>query len=203
MIKALARIQKALHAPKDNKNNFGNYNYRSCEDILKAVKPLLLEDETVTMSDDIVLIGDRYYVKATATFTKGKDSTSVHAFAREDISKKGMDLAQLTGSCSSYSRKYSLSGLFAIDNEKDADTRDNTNMEASTTHGNNQPPQYEDDDSKEWLDIDKNTKAWDGCKALFTGGMTAQQVVIKMRTKYKVSRKVAEFIETELPKGEL
>lgn len=121
--KILADIQVRLAAPKDSKNSFGNYNYRSCESILKALKPLLHEhNSSVTLQDDIQDVGGRIYVKATATLTTGDgESVSVSAFAREAASKKGMDEAQVTGAASSYARKYALGGLFAIDDNADAD----------------------------------------------------------------------------------
>lgn len=124
-MKILNKIQKELKAPKAQKNTFGNYNYRSCEDILEAVKPLL-EDATLTINDEVVLIGDRYYIKATATIKQGAESFSISAFAREPEGRKGMDEAQVTGATSSYARKYALNGLFAIDDTKDADTMDNS-----------------------------------------------------------------------------
>jgi len=126
-MKELQLIQSALKAPKSNTNNFGKYKYRSCEDILEAVKPLLAEQQcSLVINDEIVLIGERYYVKATATIENGAPPEvgiiSVSAYAREPQEKKGMDLAQLTGATSSYARKYALNGLFAIDDTKDADT---------------------------------------------------------------------------------
>ena len=117
---ALSKIQKELNAPKSQYNSFGNYRYRNCEDILAAVKPLL-DDGTITLTDDIVMVGNRIYVKAIATFTKGNDSISVSAFAREPEDKKGMDASQITGAASSYARKYALNGLLCIDDNKDAD----------------------------------------------------------------------------------
>lgn len=123
----LQAIQSDLKAPKGQKNTFGNYNYRSCEDILEAVKPLLQKQGLVlTISDDVVEVGGRIYVKATAIIGDGETQTSVSAFARESEDKKGMDAAQITGAASSYARKYALNGLFCIDDTKDADTRDNT-----------------------------------------------------------------------------
>lgn len=120
---ALMRIQQKLKAPKNQRNSFGNYNYRSCEDILEAVKPLLeQEDVTLLLQDDLVQVGDRYYVKATATFMRGTDRIEATAFAREAETKKGMDDSQITGTASSYARKYALNGLFLIDDTKDADT---------------------------------------------------------------------------------
>jgi hypothetical protein len=123
-------IQSRLNAPKKQRNTYGNYNYRSCEDILEAVKPLLAETECVlTIHDEIVQVADRIYVKATATLTTstGKEYTTT-AFAREAETKKGMDESQITGSASSYARKYALNGLFCIDDNKDADAL-NTNKE--------------------------------------------------------------------------
>ncbi len=120
----LAKIQKELKAPKGQLNKFGGYNYRSCEDILEAVKPLL-DGAILTLQDEIINIGDRFYVKATATFTDGTYTHSVTAMAREPETKKGMDESQITGMASSYARKYALNGLFCIDDTKDADTMDN------------------------------------------------------------------------------
>ena len=123
-MKELLYIQGELKAPKNQRNTFGNYNYRSCEDILEAVKPLLQSTETVlTVSDEVVQVGDRIYVKATATLKKldGTVLESVSAFAREDETQKGMSVSQITGSASSYARKYALNGLFLIDDVKDAD----------------------------------------------------------------------------------
>ena len=120
---ALIAIQKKLKAPKDLYNKFGNYKYRSAESILEAVKPLLAENGVLmTITDEIVLIGNRYYVKATATVQKGGDTRFGVGYAREDDSKKGMDGSQVTGASSSYARKYALNGLFLIDDTKDADT---------------------------------------------------------------------------------
>lgn len=116
----LNEIQQKLKAPKNQKNTFGNYNYRSCEDILEAVKPLL-GDATLTITDEIVEVGGRVYVKATATLKDGAIETKTTAFARESETKKGMDDSQITGSASSYARKYALNGLFLIDDTKDAD----------------------------------------------------------------------------------
>lgn len=120
----LAAVQLELKAPKGQRNSFGNYDYRSAEDILEAVKPLLNDNGlTLIVDDSIELIGDRYYVKATATVFNGAGETvSSNAYAREADDKKGMDSAQVTGATSSYARKYALNGLFAIDDAKDADT---------------------------------------------------------------------------------
>ena len=118
----LLKIQTKLVAPKNQYNAFGKYKYRSCEDILEALKPLLSEHgASVRITDDVVLVGDRFYVKATASICVGSNCISVSAFAREGLDKKGMDEAQITGAASSYARKYALNGLFLIDDTKDAD----------------------------------------------------------------------------------
>ena len=124
----LYTIQQNLKAPKSQHNSFGDYNYRSCEDIQEAVKPLLGELKAVLLlEDDIKLIGDRYYIVASATLQDVESDESITniAYARETDSKPKMDAAQITGSCSSYARKYALNGLFCIDDAKDPDTMNN------------------------------------------------------------------------------
>lgn len=126
----LSEIQAELKAPKNQRNNFGGYDYRSCEDILEAVKPLCKAHNVVlNISDEIVMVGERYYVRATATLIdlddqKGDAIATIEnvAYAREEENKKGMDASQVTGATSSYARKYALNGLFCIDDTKDADT---------------------------------------------------------------------------------
>lgn len=154
----LLNIQNELKAPKNQHNNFGNYDYRSCEDILETVKPLCKEQKVVlNISDEIVMIGNRYYVKAIATLVDLEDKTEDCiatieniAYAREEENKKGMDASQVTGATSSYARKYALNGLFCIDDTKDADTdaykkQQNNKQEynksdnAQNTKSNNQP----------------------------------------------------------------
>ena len=117
MIKELLEIQSKLKAPKGQYNTFGKYKYRSAEDILEAVKPLLAEQKcTVVLSDDVISIGSRIYIKATATLSNADGAEVVStAYAREDETKKGMDGSQITGTASSYARKYALNGLFLID----------------------------------------------------------------------------------------
>jgi hypothetical protein len=126
-MKKLTEVQRNLKANKSKFNSFGKYRYRSCEDILEAVKPLL-EGMTLVISDEIVLVGDRYYIKATATLkdVETGEIESSTAYAREALDKKGMDESQITGTASSYARKYALNGLLCIDDTKDADTMDNT-----------------------------------------------------------------------------
>lgn len=121
---ALASVQSELKAPKGQFNKFGGYNYRSCEDILEAVKPILkAHDLALHLADEPAMVGERYYIKATATLTDftGQQISST-AYAREPLDKKGMDDSQITGTASSYARKYALNGLFCIDDTKDADT---------------------------------------------------------------------------------
>lgn len=124
VFESLSKIQSELKAPKNLYNSFGKYKYRNAESILEAAKPLCAKYGcTLTVMDDIVLIGSRYYIKAIATVTdKEGNSTSTTAFAREDETKKGMDGAQITGTTSSYARKYALNGLFCIDDTKDPDS---------------------------------------------------------------------------------
>lgn len=143
----LLKIQVELKAPKSQHNSFGNYNYRNCEDILEALKPLLNKYETtIRIFDDINFIEGRFYVVATAELMdcKNGDFISVKAFARETESKKGMDEAQITGAASSYARKYALNGLFAIDDTKDADSQDNTKNQQTIKA----PPKVKDDPKK-------------------------------------------------------
>ena len=124
----LREVQTRIKAPKNLYNTFGNYRYRNAEGILEAVKPYLSEyNLCLTLSDDIVQVGERYYIKATATLYDGvgSGSVSVSAYAREAVSKKGMDDSQITGTASSYARKYALNGLFLLDDTKDADTDEN------------------------------------------------------------------------------
>ena len=121
----LLTVQNELKAPKDKKNTFGGYNYRSCEGILEAVKPLLQEQGLMlTIKDEVVNIGDRYYVRATVLLDdiSSNGEIAITALAREEEAKKGMDASQITGTASSYARKYALNGLFLIDDTKDADT---------------------------------------------------------------------------------
>lgn len=140
----LFHIQQNLKAPKNQYNEFGNYYYRSCEDIQEALKPLLQEMGTVLLlSDEVINIGERYYIKASAILcdTDSGEQIINTAYAREPDSKPKMDHAQITGSCSSYARKYALNGLFCIDDTKDPDTMDNTgrNQTANRANGSSQP----------------------------------------------------------------
>ncbi len=167
MIEKLIKVQQQLKAPKGQRNSFGNYNYRSAEDIIEAVKPLLhaegllmiISDSIVSRAEDAApsqrtLItqdedgedqqeitlrgGHRFYIEATVTVTDGEKNYTTKAYAREEETKKGMDAAQITGAASSYARKYALNGMFAIDDTKDAD--------ATNHHGKGKQEEAEDDD---------------------------------------------------------
>ncbi|WP_251454753.1 ERF family protein [Veillonella intestinalis] len=158
MIEKLIAVQAELKAPKNQFNSFGKYKYRSCEDILEVVKPLLQKQGLLlTISDEIINLDGRYYVKTTATVTDGDKTITNTAYAREEASKKGMDASQLTGATSSYARKYALNGLFLIDDVEDADTMDNR----------------ESNDKQE----DKSAYTWTNIKnRALQGGMTEQQL---------------------------
>lgn len=126
----LRNIQSELKAPKNQHNKFGNYDYRNCEDILEALKPLMKAyDCVLTLSDEVINIGERFYIKATARLFDGEGEITNSAFAREALTKKGMDDSQVTGASSSYARKYALNGLFCIDDTKDADTDEYKNQQ--------------------------------------------------------------------------
>ena len=145
MNEKLMNIQQELKCNKGQYNSFGKYKYRSCEDILESVKPLLKKHKCIlTLNDNLEYIGDRYYIKATATITdieKG-ESISNTAYAREEEDKKGMDGSQITGTSSSYARKYALNGLFAIDDTKDADTDEYTKQTKAKKTTTKSEPNY-------------------------------------------------------------
>jgi len=156
-MKALAKIQRELKAPKGQTNKFGGYKYRSAEDILEALKPLLGES-TLTISDEVVLIGERYYVKASATLTAGDQTKTVCGWAREPEDKKGSDASQITGAASSYARKYALNGLFAIDDTKDADATNKHGSEPQKPASKPDPravmaKRIEADKDAKWFDV--------------------------------------------------
>ena len=172
----LSKIQATLVANKGQFNKFGNYNYRSCEDIMQALKPHLLETGcTVTVSDEIVAVSHRIYVKATATFSDGENSISVSAFAREAENKKGMDDSQLTGATSSYARKYALAGLFAIDDNKDAD------------YLNNNPSYVQQPAQQQVLDDERFRKA---CDAVQSGKFDK----VKLLTEYALTDQQRQIV---------
>ena len=154
-------IQTELKAPKGQFNKFGNYKYRSLEDINEALKPLLAREQLqLTVSDELVLIGDRYYVKATATISDSDGNyVEVHGYARESKDKKGMDYSQITGTASSYARKYAMNGLFLIDDTKDADTDEYTKQtKESVSNKQSQTPKSILTDSQKQTAVSKMTE---------------------------------------------
>lgn len=174
-MKELITIQSELKAPKTQVNNFGGYKYRKAEDILEAVKPLLAKQKcTLIITDDIVMVGNRIYVKATATIRNEKGEVEeATGWAREEESKKGMDASQITGASSSYARKYALNGLFAIDDNADYDTTNNGHQQESKQQTQTQQPvpqqssnaQYHTNDVNEGLGylsrcVNKNNLIW-------------------------------------------
>ena len=159
-MKELIAIQSELKAPKSQFNKFGGYKYRKAEDILEAVKPLLAKQKcTLIITDDVVLIGNRIYVKATATIKNEKgECETTNGWAREEETKKGMDGSQITGASSSYARKYALNGLFAIDDNADSDTTNDGQQQTQQQAQTQQPvakqtasPQYHPNDLNEGL----------------------------------------------------
>lgn len=157
-MKELIVIQSELKAPKSQFNKFGGYKYRKAEDILEAVKPLLAKQKcTLTITDDIVMVGNRIYVKATATIKneKGECETTT-GWAREEESKKGMDGSQITGASSSYARKYALNGLFAIDDNADSDTTNDGQHQKAQQQTQTQQPAAQQQASSQYHPNDLN-----------------------------------------------
>jgi len=169
-LKKLMIIQTKLNAPKNQHNNFGNYNYRSCEDILMAVKPLLEETDTsLTVSDTVELVWERFYIKATATLYDNEtweEIASTTALAREQDDKKGMDQAQITGASSSYARKYALNWLFCIDDNRDPDA---------------QTPSITDPSAMMSMNAEQVINVLNGCKTS-TELSTYSPVIIKLKS---------------------
>ena len=157
-MKELIAIQSELKAPKSQFNKFGGYKYRKAEDILEAVKPLLNKQKcTLTITDDIVMVGNRIYVKATATIKNEKgECETTNGWAREEESKKGMDGSQITGASSSYARKYALNGLFAIDDNADSDTTNDGQHQAAQQQTQTQQPAAQQTASPQYHPNDLN-----------------------------------------------
>lgn len=181
----LVKIQNELRAPKSQYNKFGQYYYRSCEDILEAVKPLLLKySVSMTVCDDIIFIEGRFYVRATATLVDyDGESVSNTAFARESESRKGSDEAQVTGATSSYARKYALNGLFLIDDNKDADT-DEKKKEDDARKKKAESRMTNEEKNQEMTENAKNTIISDKEKAILKSmvekkGYTLEQIFPK------------------------
>lgn len=191
----LLEVQVKLKAPKSQYNSFGKYSYRNCEDILEAVKPhLSAANAVILLSDTIELVGDRYYVKATATFIDCEDPTQsvfVTASAREEENKKGMDASQVTGAASSYARKYALNGLLDIDDTKDSDTTNTgtyTTQNAKEAKPNTKPQPVEKPtefiSTEQAKEIIKLTK--------FKWGMNAEDM-FKLVTGYDSTKHIPAF----------
>lgn len=162
MKEKLLRIQQELKAPKNQRNNFGGYNYRSCEDILEAVKPLLKKEGLVLiLNDELVNIGERYYIKATAQLADENETAETSAYAREEESKKGMDGSQITGASSSYARKYALNGLFLIDDVKDSDCTNTHEQKATVKQVAILIKKYQGENLKKLLETNKINKIED------------------------------------------
>lgn len=157
-MKELIAIQSELKAPKTQFNKFGGYKYRKAEDILEAVKPLLNKQKcTLTITDDIVMVGNRIYVKATATIKNEKgECETTNGWAREEETKKGMDGSQITGASSSYARKYALNGLFAIDDNADSDTTNDGQHQETQQQTQTQQPAAQQTASTQYHPSDLN-----------------------------------------------
>lgn len=190
----LLDIQNELKAPKSQYNKFGNYNYRNCEDILEAVKPICKKHKAVVfLSDKLVMNGERHYIEATATFVdvETNETIEVTAYAREEESKKGMDGSQVTGASSSYARKYALNGLFDVDDTKDSDT---TNQGDNQTNNGNQKKTTNKAKQEQdvFLEINKAISAYSK-----QSGMTTKDVV-----EY-IEKQIGEKLDKSLPKAKL
>lgn len=174
-MKELLQIQSELKAPKGQFNAYGKYKYRSCEDILEAVKPILKKNNcTLLLSDSLIYVGERYYIKATATLVNAEGkSVSTEAYAREEETKKGMDASQITGASSSYARKYALNGLLCIDDNKDSDT---------TNTGDNTPAAPAKTSKEDNAEVEKAIAEINAAKS--------KEELINAIAKYKVNKSV-------------
>ena len=182
-MESLIKIQSELKAPKNQLNKFGGYNYRSCEDILEAVKPLLIKHGcTLTIHDEVKELGGILFIEATASIQKGDEGRSVTAQAGINPERKGMDIAQSFGASSSYARKYALNGLFLIDDTKDPD--------ATNTHDNEPKKAQQKEDTRPWLNKADFDKASD---YLRKGGS-----IDVIKAKYRISKEMMESIQTVL-----
>lgn len=190
---SIVKIQEELKAPKNQRNNFGNYNYRSAEDIIEAVKPIAHKyGYYLIISDEIVEVGGRIYVKATARLQPNETGNiySATGWAREEETKKGMDASQITGAASSYARKYALNGLLAIDDTKDAD--------ATNTHDKTEPVKplpTPSTDTKPWLN--ENNPNW---TAIINALKSGQRTMAQLRDNFKVSKAVEAKINEAINK---
>lgn len=180
----IENIIQELNVPKSQYNSFGKYNYRNCEDILEAVKPLLKKHTCfLSISDELLYIGNRYYVKATATISDSSGlEVSATGFAREEEDKKGMDGSQITGASSSYARKYALNALFLIDDQKDSDSTNK--VEKTQKINTTEKPWYNNFWKDKDLMVDK----------IASGEKTAEQIIASLEEKYMLSKSTKESI---------
>lgn len=177
----LLQVQSELRAPKLQFNAFGKYSYRSAEDILEALKPLLVKHDCLLfLSDEIVEIGGRVYVKAVANLSSGEEKISVSAYAREEETKKGTDGSQITGAASSYARKYALNGLFLIDDNKDSD--------ATNRHG-------KDEEKKDTLK--ENTKHYKAVVKYIREGGSINEVEKRFKVSNPIKKKIYDEIQVQ------
>ena len=211
-MKELSEIQANLKAPKGQYNDFGKYKYRSCEDILEAVKPLLTEQNCILLlTDEMVEVGGRIYVKATATIKHNNESISTCGYAREEETKKGMDTSQITGAASSYARKYALNGLFCIDDNKDSDQTNKgdskvNNKESEKAKDIKPQPQSPKKDTvkeseKPWLN--PNTEQWNSALISCTHGYNINGKlkifnIADIKSKYRLSQSTELAIAKEI-----
>ena len=188
--KKLIKVQATLNAPKSQFNSFGKYHYRSCEDIMGALKPLLAAEGLFQhVSDEIVMIGDRHYVKATVIVTDGELSVSNSALAREDRDKKGMDGAQVTGASSSYARKYALNGMWNIDDSKDADTNEFRDQQARQARNEIKQQSKPSLERIEGQTLNAVTQ-W------ANEGMSAEHICERLGSKYALSASAIEHVKS-------
>lgn len=210
-MKELSEIQANLKAPKGQFNDFGKYKYRSCEDVLEAVKPLLTEKNCILLlTDEVVEVGGRIYVKATATIKHNNESISTCGYAREEETKKGMDTSQITGAASSYARKYALNGLFCIDDNKDSDQTNKGDAEKKAAKTDDIKPQASapapkkdtvKEGEKPWLN--PNTEQWNSALISCTHGYNINGKlkifnIADIKSKYRLSQSTELAIAKEI-----
>lgn len=193
----LSYMQIRMKTPKSQNNDFGKYKYRSCEDITNSVKPFLPDGAYLIISDEIVLIGDRFYIKATAKLSYKGNSIETNGFARESLSKKGMDDSQVTGATSSYARKYALNGLFAIDDTKDAD--------ATNTHGKTESVKVKEETAEEVFN--KITSAISDCNTISQFNKIKERAIARLSSfnadMQKQINESLEFKINQLSQGDI
>lgn len=196
----LHMLQQTLKAPKNQYNSFGKYKYRSAEDILQGVKPILPEGATLVCSDEVILVGDRYYIKATAILSWGGMRIEATGNAREPLSKKGTDEPQISGTASSYARKYALNGLFCIDDQKDADTDEYQNQQNNAPE--EKPKQTiltSEEKREEWMKVlpekFSSAETIDKLQEMRMNPTVSKMMKAMHDSKFEADRKAEEFIQ--------